>query len=69
MILLCYGLVFLIMIILISNIIFLNQLIKDLENIKSLLSELTKDCLLNKEALRLAINTMRKYQQLKPTEE
>lgn len=68
MILLCYGLVFLIMIILISNIMFLNRLIKDLENIKSLLSELTKDCLLNKEALRLAIDAMRKYQQLKTGE-
>lgn len=69
MILLYYGLVFLIIVILISDIMFLNRLIKDLENIKSLLSELTKDCLLNKEALRLAINAMRKYQQLKPTEE
>ena len=31
--------------------------------------ELTKDCLLNREALRLAIDIMRKYQQLKLTEE
>lgn len=30
--------------------------------------ELTKDCLLNREALRLAIDTMRKYQQLKAEE-
>lgn len=27
--------------------------------------ELTEDCLLNREALRLAINTMHKYQQIK----
>ena len=26
--------------------------------------ELTEDCLLNREALRLAINTMRKYQKI-----